>query len=104
MELGLILYHDAATCCLGMNEEGVMRYCGDGMDLNTIPYRCKVQGSHSKNNTHTFIKYLSPSVVAIILQSLSFLWTDCQVSTVSIKINSSYPRAMLICAAMVALP
>jgi hypothetical protein len=28
-----------------MNEGGVMRYCGDGMDLNTIPYGCKVQGS-----------------------------------------------------------
>jgi hypothetical protein len=32
-ELGLLLYHDNATCCLGLNEDGVMRDCGDGMDL-----------------------------------------------------------------------
>ena len=87
-----------------MNEEGLMKDCGDGMDLNTIPYEVVRFKDHIVRTMHTFIEYLSPSVVAIILQSLSFLWTDCQVSTVSIKINSSYPRAMLICAAMVALP
>jgi hypothetical protein len=36
---GIDSVYDAATCCLGMYEEGVMNYCGDGMDLNTIPYQ-----------------------------------------------------------------